>query len=90
VGSGQIKAVELVAELLSADTTVAVKLYQKPDKSGQSAVLPLIQNPALGNLLSGSLVIPWTPKPAMTDPLTLDLDHNTMKDLWLAITWGKA
>jgi len=50
----------------------------------------LAANPAYGNLLVGSLknaVAPWPPAP--TGSLNLYFDHNLMKDLWLAITWGK-
>jgi hypothetical protein len=50
----------------------------------------LAANPAYGNLLVGTLknaIAPWPPPP--TGSINLYFDHNLMKDLWLAITWGK-
>jgi hypothetical protein len=91
VGSAPLKGVEFFAEMLSTDKSVTVQLYDKSDKSGKNDTLN--QNPLLGNLLSGNLAQIARPA-AVTDaahpPLTLYFDNNTMEDLWLAITWGKA
>jgi hypothetical protein len=83
-----IKGVDLYAEM--SDKTVTVNLYDKADKTGNNDVLS--PNNALGSLLSGSLTKIGLPA-AITDaahpPLMLYLDDNSMKNLWLAIQWGK-
>lgn len=90
VGSGPVKAVGVLAEMPPSDTTTTITLYDKADKSGASDALN--QNPALGNLLAGNLVniaLPAAITDASHPPLTLYCDHNSMQDLWVAITWGK-
>jgi hypothetical protein len=91
VGSGPVKSVELFAEMLPADKSLTVNLYDKADKTGNNDTLT--QNPSLGILLSGGLVKIARPA-AITDathpPLNLYFDDNSMEDLWLAITWGKS
>ena len=50
----------------------------------------LAANPIYDSLLVGNLknaVASWPPPP--TGPLNLYFDHNSMKDLWIAVTWGK-
>ena len=92
VGSGQLKAVELFAEM--SDNTITVNLYDQsdPGKPGVKSDT-LSQNPLLGNLLTGNLAniaLPAAVTDAKHPPLTLYCDHNTINDIWLAITWGKA
>lgn len=91
VGSAPVKAVEFFAEPLPTANTTTINLYEKADKTGNSD--SLAQNPALGDLLAGNLT--KIPLPAaITDqnhpPLTVFFDNNALKDLWVAITWGKA
>jgi hypothetical protein len=91
VGTKPVKAVELFAEMLPTDTTVTVNLYDKADKSGKTDALS--QNPSLGNLRAGNLVkiaLPAAVTDATHPPLTLYFDDNAMKDLWVALTWGKS
>ena len=91
VGSAPVKAVELFAEMLPADNSATVNVYDKEDKTGNSDALN--QDPNFGNLLAGKLVkiaLPAAVTDATHPPLTLFLDNNSMKDLWLAITWGEA
>ena len=92
VGSKPVKSVELFVEMLPTDTTTTVNLYDTADKtSGHNDTLN--QNPSLGNLLSGNLVniaLPAAITDATHPPLALSFDDNSMKDLWLAITWSKA
>jgi hypothetical protein len=91
VGSAPVKAVELFAEMLPADNSVTVNVYDKGDKTGNSDTLN--QDPDFGNLLTGNLVkiaLPAAVTDASHPPLTLFFDSNSMKDLWLAITWGEA
>ena len=92
VGSGPLKAVELFAEM--ADATTTVNLYDQPDPATAGVKNDtLSQNPLLGNLLTGSLANITLPAAVTVlpkyPPLTLYFDHNSMNDLWLAITWGK-
>jgi hypothetical protein len=75
-----VKAFELFAE--SSSTT--------PVNVTGAGSVTLVSNPLMGNLLSGNLV---PPPSAVTDPahpFNLFFDNNSMVDLWIAITWGKA
>jgi hypothetical protein len=89
VGSKPLKAVEFFAEMTAADNTPSININEKVDKGGKNDILA--RNPLIGNLLAGSLTKIALPA-AITDsthpPLTLYFDDNSMKDLWLAITWG--
>lgn len=91
VGTAPVKAVELFADMPPASTTLTVNAYDKADATGNNDTLNL--NPSFGSLLSGNLVKISLPA-AVTDnshpPLILYIDNNSMEDLWLAITWGKA
>jgi hypothetical protein len=85
-----VKSVALFAEPLPTDTAVTVNLYDKPDKTGNNDTLN--RSPSFGNLLTGNLnkiALPAAVTDATHPPLTLYLDDNSLKDLWLAITWGK-
>ena len=65
----------------------SANIYGNAAATGSSD--PLAANPAYGGLLAGSLKnagAPWPPPP--TGSLTFYFDHNLMKDLWIAITWG--
>ena len=58
------------------------------DQSGTKYTL--VSNPLMGNLLLAKLKPPFPA--AITDPknpLMLFFNDSTMKDLWIAITWGK-
>lgn len=84
-GSAPLKGVQLFADMQSAKTQVNIT-----DAGGHADSLVL--NPLLGHLLIGKLT--KIPRPAaVTDtthpPLVLRFDDNSMRDLWLAITWGK-
>jgi hypothetical protein len=86
-----VKGVQFFAEMPPGDTTVAVNMNDKPDKSGNNDAL--VKNPLLGNLLSGALnkiALPAAITDATHPPLMLYFDNNSMKDLWLAVTWGKS
>jgi len=88
VGAGSVKAVELFAEPLTANSA-AVKVYRAADKTGKADTLS--SNPSLGGILVGTLSKPLPA--AVTDathpPLSLFFDNNNMRDMWVAITWGK-
>lgn len=90
VGPNSIKAVEFFAEM---SKPVQVNLYDKADKTSPAQPDILAPNPLLGNLAMGSLVnikpLPAAVTDATHPPLTIYFDNNSMKDLWLAITWGK-
>jgi hypothetical protein len=91
IDGASLKAVEFFAQMPRASTTATMTLCDKADMSGNQD--KLVKNPLLGNLLTGRLVKVALPA-AVTDqthpPLTLYFDNNSMEDLWLAITWGKA
>jgi hypothetical protein len=90
VGSNPLKGVEFFAEMPQGDNTPSININDKADKSGNNDTLP--RNPLLGNLLVGSLSkipLPAAITDAAHPPLTLYFDDNSLKDLWLAITWGK-
>ena len=76
--------------MLPVDKTLTANLFDKADKTGNTDTLT--QNLALGNLLVGNLVkiaLPAATSDASHPPLTLFFDDNAIKNLWLAITWGK-
>lgn len=88
-GGIAIKAVEVMAEMPSGDATVTVNLFDHADMTGGNGSIS--RNPALGNLLMGNLIRrPAAITDATHPPLTVYFDNNSMKDLWVAITWGKA
>lgn len=91
VGSAPVKAVELFAELLPGDNSTTVNVYDAADQSGQTDALT--SDPSLGGLIAGRLDKIARPA-AVTDAthpaLALFFDDNSMEDLWVAITWGKA
>jgi hypothetical protein len=91
VGSEPVKAVELFVEMLPAGNSTTVNVYDKGDKTGNSDTLN--QNPDFGVLLTGNLVkipLPAAVTDATHPPLSLFFDNNSVKDLWVAITWGAA
>ena len=86
LGPSSIKQIQFLAEMTDGSTNALV--YANAGGTGSSDTLTA--NPAYGGLLVGSLknaVAQWPPPP--TGPLNLYFDHNLMKDLWMAITWGK-
>jgi hypothetical protein len=91
-GKVKVNAVGLFAEMLPTSRNPSVNLYDNDDTS-VSNTDTLNQNPPFGNLLSGNLDKIARPA-AITDathpPLTLYFDNNSMEELWIAITWGKA
>jgi hypothetical protein len=91
VGGGPLKAVEFFARMPRAAAAATVSMSDKADMSGDKD--NLVKNPLLGNLLTGGLnkiTLPAAVTDATHPPLTLYFDNNSMEDLWLAITWGKA
>jgi hypothetical protein len=90
LGPNSVKRVDFFAEML--DTNAQVKLYDKADKADSLVKTDALKNP-LGNLLTGNLVnisLPAAITDATHPPWTLYFDDNSMEDLWIAITWGKA
>jgi len=91
VGTKPLKKVALFAEMLPGDTAGSVNVYDKADRSGKTDALN--RDPNLGNLVTGGLAqiaLPAAVTDATHPPLTLHLDDNSMKDLWVALTWGKS
>jgi hypothetical protein len=86
LGPASIRKIQFLAEM--TDGSTSANIYTNTGGSGSSD--PLAANPTYGNLLVGSLknaVASWPPPP--TSSLNLYFDHNQMRDLWMAITWGK-
>jgi len=86
LGPSSIKQIQFLGEM--TDGTSSGHIYA--NTAGTGAADSLAANPAYGNLLVGTLknaIAPWPPPP--TGSINLYFDHNLMKDLWLAITWGK-
>ena len=86
LGPASIKQIQLLAEM--TDGAESANIYASASGTGPSD--RLAANAVYGNLLVGSLknaVAPWPPPPIGS--LNLYFDHNLMKDLWLAITWGE-
>jgi hypothetical protein len=82
--------VEFLAQMLPTDKASTVNINDKADLSGNADALT--KNPAMGNLLVGSLnkiALPAAITDATHPPLILYFDNNSMEDLWMAITWGK-
>jgi hypothetical protein len=91
VGSNPVLGVEFFAQMAPGDNTAVININDKADLSGNDDTL--VKNPQLGNLLTGSLTkiaLPAAITDATHPPLTLYFDDNSMKDLWLAIAWGKS
>ncbi len=93
-GKVKVNAVGLFAEMPPTIRNPEVNLYNNPDPSASDIKSDALnQNPTFGNLLSGNLDKIARPA-AITDathpPLILYFDNNSMEELWIAITWGKA
>jgi hypothetical protein len=86
LGPSSIKQIQFLAEM--TDGSKSAHIFANAGGTGSSDALAV--NPVYGGLLVGNVknaVAPWPPPP--TGPLNLYFDHNLMKDLWMAITWGK-
>ena len=71
-------------------TEGSTSAYIFANAGGTGSSDPLAANPTYGNLLAGTItnsVASWLPSP--TGSFNFFFDHNQMKDLWMAITWGK-
>ncbi|HEX7445320.1 MAG TPA: hypothetical protein VF300_02930, partial [Methanothrix sp.] len=82
-----IKQISLFAKP-NKSTKITVNISQKqPDKT-VNGNLSLMKTTSLGALLSGTLE--KTPSPLLPiGEFTLDLDDNSIEDLWIALKWGK-
>ena len=86
----KLTGVEFFAQMPANDTTSTININDKSDLSGNGDTLA--KNPAMGNLLAGSLTKIAKPAAVTTTtnpPLTLFFDHNNMEDLWMALSWGR-
>ena len=91
VGTAPVKGVEFFAELAPGDNTTSIHMNDKADQSGNSDTLAL--NPLMVGMLSGTFTkirLPAAITGGAQGPLTVFFDDNSMDDLWIAITWGKA
>ena len=86
LGPASIKQIQFLAEM--TDGSSSANIYGNAGGTGSSD--PLATNPTYGNLVAGNIknsVASWPPSP--TGSFNFFFDHNQMKDLWMAITWGK-
>ncbi len=78
------RVVALESLVLVADTDkAAVKVFANADGSG--AADDLVRDPSRGDLRIGTLAN--VPTPAPLGAVDLHLDDNSMRELWLALTW---
>lgn len=77
-----VKRLDLFASMAKSNFDVVYKSDGTGDKDA------LVKDPSLGDLLAGTLT--HAPFAAPTGKLSLYLSDNSMKDLWLAVRWGKA
>ena len=77
---GAVKRLDLFADTDKS----SVEVTEQPDGSGNKDMLA--RDTSLGGLRTGKLVN--IPLPAPTGMLTLFLNDNSMKDLWIGLTWG--
>jgi hypothetical protein len=95
LGKNSVKRVDFFAEMLPLNKTKiidTVNIYDTADKS-EPKTDALNLNPSFGNLLSGNLVkisLPEAINADTTKPWILYFDNNKMKELWMAITWGRS
>lgn len=80
-----IRRVDLFAKP-TQDTKTNVVMSDQPDGTGNED--NLVIDRSFGDILSGNLTNISLPAP--TGEFTLYLDDNSMENLWLALTWGKA
>ncbi len=88
VGVRKAKAIEFFAEMAQTSSKTVLNLNDKADQTGKADTLT--QDPSLGSFLSGELVNiakPSTVSDQTNPPLTIYFDDNSMKDLWVAVTW---
>lgn len=81
---GRLEAIKRV-DFFAPKVKKTVEISTNTD--GTISTATLVTDPSLGSLMTGKLTDPL-PKPI--GQFTLDLNDNSMEDLWLAVRWGKA
>jgi hypothetical protein len=76
---------DILGVTLLAASTKDLQVSDKPDASGNTDTL--VKNDSLGGLRSGPLKNIALPSP--TGTWAFYFNDNSMKDLWLAVSWGK-
>jgi hypothetical protein len=86
VGAGAVKGMQFFAEMPAGSAKTQIAITDAANRADS-----LAKNPLLGNLLVGKLTkIPLPPAiSAPNAPVALKFDDNSMRDLWVAVTWGK-
>ena len=69
-------------------SSAPININDKPDLTGNGDTLA--KNPGMGNLFIGALAKIALPAAVSnsSNSLTLYFDNNSMKDLWMSLTWG--
>ena len=83
---GRLEAVKQV-DLFAKTTKNTVEISAKSDGTGDLDTL--VKDQSLGDLRTGTLTNITLP-PSPISQLTLYFNDNSMEDMWLALTWGKA
>jgi hypothetical protein len=88
---GRLEATKRV-DFIAKTAANQVDIFDTVDESGQPDPTgkqdTLVKDPSLGDLRTGELKN--IPLPSPTGDFVLYFGDNSMKDLWLAVTWGKA
>ena len=86
---GRLEAIRRVDFFVKTEED-PVEIYDSVDENGAPAGNndTLVSDPSLGELRAGSLTN--IPLPPPIGSFTLYFDDNSMEELWLALTWGKA
>ena len=82
---GHMQAIKRV-DLFARTARQRMEITEHPDGSGNKDTM--LPDASLGKLRAGRLEHLALPSP--TGTFTLYFDDNSMQDLWLALTWGKA
>ena len=85
---GRLEAVKRMD--LFAEASQTVEIADAPDGTGKHS---LVKDTSLGGLWRGQLTptdLPQIdPKAPLSIKFSLHFTHNSLEDLWLAVTWGK-
>lgn len=83
--SGHLEAVHRL-DLLAKTEKNVITVSDQPDGAGNKDTL--VKDRSMGDLRVGKLTA--IPLPAPTGQFSLYFDDNSMSDLWLTLSWGKA
>jgi hypothetical protein len=80
------KVANITAFSKPLDNPATIDVIYKDDGTGPKD--QMVKDPAMPGMRAGDLVELMKTGPTPTGKLTLYLSSNTLKDLWIAVTWG--